>query len=122
MSVYDGAASTALALISAKGGAMPLRRVAITVTDPVSQASTEATQAATFRAVGLPPGKSAEFVLGSLQNRNIVEMHVALKWQALTPRNGDIITWAGADWRVIWVYALDPADDLPVYAKLYAER
>ena len=144
-SVYAGAAATALALISAKGGQMRLRRVTTTL-DPVTQAATETTDASVFRAVGLPPGKSAEYHLGSLQGRNIIELHIAQLGQApeanlyaalgyvdadyiadiigvdLVPQPGDIVTWTGADWRVIWVNALNPAGDLAVYTKAYAER
>lgn len=121
MSTYAPQIASAFALINAKGADLPLRRTTTTL-DPVSQAATETVQTATFRAVGLPAGKSAEFVLGSLQRRNVIQLYVALKDQALIPQPGDVVTWGGNDWPLIWCTTYDPAADGAILTIAYAER
>lgn len=121
-SVYTGPAASALALIKAKGAPVTLTRTT-TAYDPVTQAVTStSTATATLYGVGLSPGRSAEYRIGSLQSRNILEMHLALQGAPFEPANGDVIAWKGHEWRVIWVDVLDPAGDFPIYAKAYAER
>lgn len=121
MSTFAGVGAAATSLISRNGAVTTFTRKSVSTYDPVTQ--TESSSITTFAmpAVGLPPGRSAEFRLGSLQNRNILELHLA---PALgqTPIPGDQVTWGGASWTVIWVNALDPAADGSPYALAYVER
>lgn len=118
---YSAAARTANGLIGRKGAAATFTRVVPGTYNAVTQTETTTTSTFTLKAVGLAPGKSAEFRIGSLENRNLVELHVAPNG-GNTPKNGDKVRWAGADWTVIWVNALDPAADGSPYTLAYAER
>lgn len=118
---YAAAASTAYSLIGRKGATATFTREAATTFNPVTQAETTSTTTFSLRAVGVPPGRSAEFRIGSLERRSIVELHLAPNgW--MTPMPGDKARWAGADWTVIWANALDPAADGSPYALAYLER
>jgi hypothetical protein len=71
-------------------------------------------------AIGMAPGKSAEYRIGSLERRDLVELHVAPAL-GMAPQPGDTVRWAGADRKVIWVNAMNPAADGSPYALVYAE-
>lgn len=122
MSTYAASAATAKSLISRKGTAVTFTRTNKGSFDPVTQTETGGrTTTLTMPGVGLAPGKSAEFRIGSLDRRNIIELHLAPSLGA-TPVPGDKVRWSGADWTVIWVNALDPASDGSPYCLAYAER
>lgn len=122
MPKFAAAAGLATRLIGRKGATATFTRASAASYDPVTQAETSAsTLTFSMPAVGVPPGKSAEFRLGSLERRNIVELHLAPAL-GTTPLPGDTAHWAGADWKVIWVGALDPAGDGSPYCTAYIER
>ena len=121
MGSYASAQSAALSLIKRKGAPATFRRTSTTL-DPVSQARSESTATASLYTVGLPPGRSAEFHLGSLQRRNIIELHIAQKGSTFAPQPGDVVAWAGHEWAVIWSTTYDPDADGAIYTKAYAER
>ena len=75
----------------------------------------------TMKGVGLAPGKGAEFRVGSLASRNLIELHLAPNLGE-TPVPGDKVRWRNADWTVIWANPLDPAGDGAPYCLAYAER
>ena len=122
MGVYSAQASTAHGLISRKGATVTFTRVSARAFDPITQTETgQGSTTLSMKGVGVPPGKSAEFRIGSLERRNLIELHLAPRGGDV-PQPGDKVRWAGADWTVIWVNALDPAADGPPYALAYAER
>lgn len=121
MSKYGAAAAAAHNLIGAKGTDVTFTRTTADTFNPVSQVETLITTTFTMKGVGLPPGRTAEFRVGSLQNRNLIELHLAPRL-GTTPRPGDSVQWAGQQWTVIWVEILDPAADGAPYCKAYAER
>lgn len=122
MSTYAASAATALNLIRRKGTNVTFTRKVQGTFDPVTQAETGGRDTTlTMPGVGLAPTKSAEFRIGSLDRRSIIELHLAPNLGA-TPIPGDKVRWAGADWTVIWVNALDPASDGSPYCHAYAER
>lgn len=118
---YGAAASTANSLIGRKGATATFTREAATAYNAVTQVETTTTTTFTLRAIGVPPGRSAEFRIGSLERRNLIELHLAPNG-GTTPLPGDKVSWAGVDWTVIWANALDPAADGSPYALAYAER
>lgn len=118
---YAAAANTANGLIGRKGALATFTRETPGSYNPVTQSESVATTTFTLRAVGVPPGRSAEFRVGSLERRNIIELHLA-PLGGNTPLPGDKVAWAGADWTVIWANALNPAADGSPYALAYAER
>lgn len=118
---YASASATAYALIGKKGAEATFTRVSSATFNPVTQAETTTTTTFKMPALGVPPGRSAEFRLGSLERRNIIELHLAPQG-GTTPIAGDKVAWAGADWTVIWANALNPAADGSPYALVYAER
>lgn len=118
---YASAAATAYGLIDKKGASATFTRVNATAFNPVTQTETATTSTFSLRAVGVPPGRSAEFRIGSLERRNIIELHLAPQG-GTTPVPGDKVTWGGSDWTVIWSNSLDPAADGAPYALVYAER
>lgn len=118
---YSAAAATAKGLIGRKGAVATFTRENAGTFNPVTQAETVSTTTFSLNALGIPPGRSAEFRIGSLERRNIIELHCAPSG-GVTPIPGDKVRWAGADWTVIWVNSLDPAGDGSPYTLLYAER
>lgn len=118
---YAAAAATAFNLIGRKGADAVFTRLSPATFDPVTQVETTSSEVFTLKAVGVPPGKSAEFRIGSLERRNLIELHVAPRG-GTTPQPGDTVNWAGANWTVIWANALNPAADGSPYTLAYAER
>src|SRR5574343_2099066 len=108
MGAYDSADESALRLIMAKGAAVPIKRTAETLTDPVAQTRTSTTTTYTMRAVGLPPGHSATYRIGSLEGRKLLELHIAQQGLAIEPLPGDVVAWAGAEWTVFWADTYKP--------------
>lgn len=115
-------AATALRLIKARGREAVFTRTTGGTFNPVAQATVGATTT-TLRifAVGLPPGKSAEFKIGSLVKRNLIELLCAPALGA-PPAEGDSVLWGGYTWKVLWVDVLNPDGEGAVFAKAYAER
>lgn len=122
MPKYASAASTANTLTASFGSAVTFKRTTKGTFNPVTQTDTGAsTSTFSMTAVGIAPGRSAEYRIGSIVGRKLIELHCAPNLST-TPEPGDVATWAGKDWRVIWANALDPAGDGSPYVLVYAER
>ena len=121
MGKYDASAATAHSLIGAKGTDVTFTRTSVGSFNPITQVETITSTSFSMKGLGIAPGRSAEFKVGSLKNRNIIELHLA-PLGGTTPRPGDTVSWSGANWTVIWVDVLDPAADGAPYCKAYAER
>lgn len=122
MAKYNAQIAMAAALITKKGKSITILRPGRTLTDPVTQAATLADPTAyVANAVGLPPGRSAEFKIGSLANRRVIQFYIALRGLAITPQPGDEIAWGGNTYKVIWVETYDPADDGAIISIAYGE-
>ena len=121
MATYDAASATAYSLIAAKGSDVVFSRESSASFDPVTQQETITATTLTLKGVGLPPGRSAEFRIGKLERRNIIELHCAPRGGAV-PQPGDKAQWAGSSWTVIWISDLNPAADGSPYCLVYAER
>lgn len=122
MGTYDRIAATALRLITAKGSDAVISRIVPSTFDPVTQARTSSTLSATFKAVELPPGKSAEFRIGSLVDRNLSQFFIARAGVEMEPTNGDRIEWAGRSMTLTGVTHYDPAGDGAILTVAYGER
>lgn len=122
MATYQSFIDLADRLIRAKGAAITLTRVAASGNDPVAQTATYTPATHTFRGVGLPAGKSAEFRVGSLVNRNVYEFYLAQKSQTVEPQPGDVLAFKGANWTILAATTYDPAADGSIFTKAYAER
>jgi hypothetical protein len=121
MSKFSRAAKMVTSLVSRYGAKATFTRTVRGAYDPITQTETGGeTLTFTLPALGMAPGKSAEYRIGSLERRNIVELHVA-PGLSTTPQPGDTVSWAGADWKVIWANAMDPAADGSPYVLVYAE-
>jgi hypothetical protein len=118
---YDAQAATALALVRRKGAAVTLTRESAESFDPVNQTGTS-TSTLSYYGIGMPPGKSAEFAIGTLEGRNILEFYLAPSGHRQAPQPGDTLSWAGATWKIIHVTAYDPAGDGAILFKAYAQR
>lgn len=121
MAKFSSAAATASALIAKNGTTVTFSRKATGTFDPVTQVETSSVTTFSMPGLALAPGKSAEFRIGSLANRNLMELHLA-PGLGTVPEPGDQVTWAGKNWSIIWVSALDPAADGAPYALAYAEK
>lgn len=122
MPKYASAASTASSLTASFGATVTFARTVKGTFDPVTQADTaSSTLTFSMTAVAIAPGRSAEYRIGSIVGRKLIELHCAPKLGAV-PDPGDVATWAGSNWRVIWANALDPAGDGSPYVLVYAER
>lgn len=120
--VYDGIAASTLAMIKAKGVRVTLTRTTVTL-DPVTQDSESESVEYNMHVVGLPAGDGAVVHVGSLERRNIIEMHIALKGVGVEPLPGDSVQWGGFAWRVLKVPQVFKPDAVtPIYAKAYLER
>ena len=122
MSVYTPAANTAYGLLLRKGLPVTITRRTPGTFDPVTQQETGAsTKTISMLGLALPPGKSADFRVGSLQGRNVLEFHFAPREvESLQP--GDIVAWGGKEWTIFWVSNLDPIGAGAAYTLAYAER
>lgn len=122
MTTYGQQAATALAILKRKGRLLAFTRTVPGTLDPVTQVRTGDTTT-TFRLYGLgvPPGRSAQYVLGTLEGRNLMELHLATN-EGTAPAPGDTVTFAGAVWSVLWVSNLDPVGEGAVLSKAYIER
>jgi len=122
MSLYTPAAETVHGILNRKGVTVTITRSIAGAFDPVTQQETgSTTRTMAMKGVALPPGKSAEFRIGSLQGRNVLEFHFAPR-EAEVLQPGDRVTWQGAEWTLFWVSNLDPVGAGPVYVLAYAER
>lgn len=122
MAKYSAAAGLAASLLGKKGAPVVFTRTSGGTYDPVTQTATGvSTTSFTMKGMGIAPGKSAEYRIGSLASRNLIELHLA-PLLGITPTPGDKVRWGGADWTVIWASALDPAGDGAPYCLVYAER
>jgi hypothetical protein len=119
---YDALASTALALIEKKGAPLVLTRKGVTAFDPITQIETSTNTPHTVKAVVLPPGKGAEYRVGSLAGKNAIEITMAQKGLSIRPQPGDLVQWQGAAWTIFWATTYDPAADGAIYSLAYAER
>lgn len=123
MSEYDSIAAAALRLIDRKGGALTLTRHTPAAVNKATDVETPgAPVTGNYRAVGLPPGNSAEKRIGSLVERNIIEFHIARLGTVMEPEPGDVATWGGKDWTVLNVTTYNPAADGAIYTRALAER
>jgi hypothetical protein len=122
MGKYDGLTNTAASLIARKGGLAKLTHVEDATFDPVTQQTTSQTRTYDVQAVGLPPSKGAEYRIGSLLMRNVLEFQIAQKGLSVRPMPGDKLRWAGYDWRIIWSTTYDPAADGSIMTTAYGER
>ena len=122
MAKYASSAATAKNLTTSFGATVTFKRSVAGTFNPVTQTETGGTTLSfSMSAIGLAPGRSAEYRIGSIVNRNLQELHCAPNLGAV-PEPGDVATWAGKDWRVIWASVLDPAGDGSPYVLVYVER
>lgn len=122
MGKYDGLSRTALNLIKAKGAATTLTRRTAAGFDPVTQIETTPSETtATFQAVGLPPARDAEKLIGSLEGRKLQLFYLAMFGQTLTPSEGDELAWGGVPYTLIWKQTYNPAADGAILTVAYGE-
>ncbi len=122
MGKYDALASTAVALIEKKGAALVLTRKGVSAYDPVTQVESSTSTPYEVKAVVLPPGRGAQYRVGSLEGKNAIEITMAQKGLPIRPQPGDIVQWQGAAWTIFWATTYDPAADGAIYSLAYAER
>lgn len=121
---YAAQAASALAMIKAKGEPVAVTHEIRGTLNPVTQVTTgQLTITETFHMVGLPPGQSAAFVVGSLQGKKMLEFHIApdAANHTFLPGPGDVLTWAGVAYTLSWSSALAPDGGDPLYVKAYGE-
>ena len=122
MTTYGPQAATALAILRRKGKILTFTRKNPGTLDPVTQERTGAsTTTFSMYGLGVPPGRSAQYVLGTLEGRNLMELHLATN-EGTAPAPGDTVAFAGATWSLLWVSNLDPVGEGAVYTKAYIER
>ena len=121
MGKYASIGAVAHALIGKKGTDVTFTRHTTKSFDPISQETVVESSTFSMKGVAIPPGRSAEFRIGSIVNRNLIELHLAPRGGDV-PVPGDMVSWAGKPWAVFWANALDPAGDGPPYCLAYAER
>jgi hypothetical protein len=122
MATFDDFIETADELIRENGAAVTLTRPGAGAYDPLLEIEGTADTTATVRAVGLPPGRSAAFVLGSLIGRKILQFYIAQKDQTLVAKQGDLITWVGGViYKILWTTTYDPAGDGAIMTIAYGE-
>ena len=122
MPKYTRVSALATSMISRYGATATFTRAVRGTYDPITQTETGGdTLTFSVPAIGMAPGRSAEYRIGSLELRNLVELHLA-PGLSDTPLPGDTVSWAGSDWKVIWANAMNPAADGSPYALVYAEQ
>lgn len=118
---YAPQAATTLSLLQRAGALATYSRAVPATFDPITQVATSSTLTWTAHTVALSPGKGAEYRVGSLVGRRIIELHIAPAGGTV-PLPGDTVQWAGNSWTIFWTAPLDPAGNGPPYCLAYAER
>lgn len=122
MGAYDAAAAAARRILGKKGRPVVMVRPGQGAPNPITgRRAAGADLQAVFNCVALPPGRSAEYAIGSLVGRRITEFHLARTSGDLDPQPGDVLPWGGKDYTVVWSAVYDPDDEGMVYAKAYGE-
>lgn len=122
MGKYSGAAATALALITKKGGPVTLIRQTGTAFDPVTQSDVPSTQSYSLTAVALPGKKRSEdYQPGTLTKGLCVKFLFALKDAPTQPTVGDLVVYKGDRWTITDLNIVDPAGDGAIYSEASAE-
>jgi len=118
---YAAITANARALLTRKGADATITRKTGEVYNPITQTATSSTSTGTTPAVALPPGKSAEYEVGSLVGRTVLEFWMSTAGALGEVQPGDEITWPGGPWKVFWVQTYDPDGAGPIVTKAYAE-
>lgn len=121
MSKYAGIAKTANNLLAKNGATITFTRTTDSSFNPVTQSASSSTKKFSMKGIGVAPGRSAEYRIGTLQKRNVMEFHLAPNL-GTTPQPGDKVRWLNADWTVIYVNDVNPAGDGSPYCMAYAEK
>lgn len=119
MGVYDSLVATADRLIKAKGAATTLARESSASFDAATDTDVKSNPDYDIYAVGIAPGRSAEYRIGSLQGRNLMEFYISSK--SVTPTKGDTIAWLGKTYKLVWVNVLNPNADATIFTQAYGE-
>jgi hypothetical protein len=121
---YAAKNAAAYAMLSRKGGVVPITRRSKSGFDPVTQQETTTAQTLGFVGVASAISKnSLDFDLGSLSFAAALQFDVAYKGvPAFEPRPGDSLVWKGSDWTIKSAQALDPAGDGTIFYTLAAVR
>lgn len=119
---YAAATATAQRLLQRKGRRITLTRPGQGTIDEVAGTRTPGGDlTATFNVVGLPPGKSAEYQIGTLLGRVIEQFYMARVTGSLDPLPGDVIPWKGTTLKLIWVATYDPDASGAILHMAYGE-
>lgn len=116
---YASLIATAKRLIKAKGASTTLTRVAVSAVDTAADTDTATPSTYTIDAVGIPPSRSAEYRIGSLVNRNLMEFYMTS--DEVTPDKGDSVLWLGQNYKLIWVNVLNPNAQGTIFTQAYGE-
>jgi hypothetical protein len=121
---YAAKNAAAYALLSRKGGPVPVTRRSTSGFEPVTQQESSSTQTVGFVGVSSAVSKNTlQFDLGSLQFSSALQFDVGFNGvPAFEPRPGDTLTWKGNEWTIKVAQALDPAGDGAVFYNLVAVR
>jgi hypothetical protein len=122
MAKYQAAIDLAASLLTKKGGDLTVTRRTTSAFDPVTQVETTTSTEHVFKAIVLPPGKAAEFEVGSLVGKRAIQITFAQKDQTIIPEPGDTVAWQGYVWTIFWSSTTDPSGDGPIITSAYAER
>ena len=123
MGIYDRQAASALALIKRKGTMITISRAVADTFDPVTQERVPGVPiTGDFYAVEIPPGRSAEFQIGSLVGRKVIQLYIARAETTMEPSLGDTTTWNGVEYTLLApVTHYNPAADGAVLTVAYGE-
>lgn len=124
MGKYAAKNAAAFALLSRKGGAVPITRRSSSGFDPVTQQESATTQTVAFVGVASAVSKNTlQFDLGSLQFSSALQFDVGFNGvPAFEPRPGDTLVWKSNEWTIKVAQSLDPAGDGAVFYSLVAVR
>lgn len=119
---YAAATAAAKRLLGAKGKRVVLARAQQGAKDEVSgRRAAGSPLSATFNAVGLPPGKSAEYQIGTLLGRRILTFYMARVSGSIDPLPGDTLLWGSITYKIIWVATYDPDASGAIFHQAYGE-
>lgn len=120
---YAAATATAKRLLTAKGQRIIITRSGQGTADEIAGTRSAGTDmTGLFACVGLPPGKSAEFQIGSLIGREIVSFYLArVAGQIVNPLPGDTIPWGDRTYKIVWIATYDPDATGAILHQAYGE-
>lgn len=124
MANFDSQRALAARLIAKYGlaGVTVTQKTDASVTDPATETVSQTTTTETFTAVRLPPGRNAQYEIGTLKKESFEEFYFDMLGKTVVPGPGDVVVFGSETYTLFWHYKIAPDGGAPVFVRAYGER